>query len=137
MEDFATIKDKEKLFYDIGFNTVRQTEKILNDNFYKCTEASGDILMEDYQDRILVYYDIDNKVQKVYFKLIFKETEFAYKNLNAVLRNFVNVDINKKMIATAMNNNGADYSDDEKNVILEYEVLSYNYKMLKVEIERW
>lgn len=135
-DDFATIKNREKIFYDIGFEMVRQTEKILDSNFYECTEASGEILMEDYQDQISVYYDINNKVQKVDFELIFKEVDFAYKNLNAVLKNFVNVDINKKMIANAMNNSNVNYSDYEKSISLEYKVLSYNYKMLKVEIER-
>lgn len=135
-ENFAIIKDRRKIFYDIGFKTVRQSEKILDSNFYECTEASGERTMEDYQDRILVYYGIDNKVQKVDFELIFKEKDFAYKNLNAVLKNFVNVDINKKMIANAMNNSNVNYSDYEKSISLEYKVLSYNYKMLKVEIER-
>lgn len=137
LEDFATIKDRKKLFYDIGFETVSESVKELDSSFYETTEASGNRIMDDYQDKLLVYYDINNRVQKVVFELIFKEEDFAYNNINAVIKNFTNIEINKNMIKKAINNESVSYSDIEKSISLEYKVLSYNYKRLKVEIGRW
>lgn len=136
-ENYAAITEKQRktLFYDIGFKSVNHGIKLLDSNYYEATEASSSRKIDGYNDKIVVYYDINNKVKVINFDLIFEDVKYAYKNINAVLKNFVNVNITKNIINEIVSEE-KNYFDEYNNVYFNYEKLSGNYKLLRMEIKR-
>ncbi len=139
--DYATIilSDRENLFKKIGFVSIYQKKENINGKITDITYASNKVV-EPLVNNINVYYDENSVVKYVNLNLAYNKNKFSISKItsdcNAILNNFVNIKVTKKVISKVKQNKY--YNEDIKNNIsLTYKITKEinDYYMLNVIIQ--